>query len=85
MKITKKQKLEIENAIKKYSQDNWGGEQEQGLSEETIENVRMFFKIVDSKLVDISATNDGQLSLECKNKDLFVVRINKFGVIFEKI
>ena len=40
-------KKRMEEAINKYSQDNWGGEDEAGLSEETIKNARLFVDLFE--------------------------------------
>jgi hypothetical protein len=80
-------KEEFENAIKEYSCDNWGGEEEIGLTEETIKNAKTFNTNLEyfDDLHEISITNDGQISLEwIVGNFLNIIRINKFGVIFIK-
>ena len=78
----------IKSYIARCSFPNWGGDNEDSLSDQTINNINKFIELTEEfmeKIPDIAVTNDGQLSLEwIGEKYESILRINQFGIAFIK-
>lgn len=79
---------DIKNYVLKCSKPNWGGDDEDAFSDKTKNNIRIFTELTRDfieKVPDVTATNDGQLSLEWIGpKYESILRINQFGIAFIK-
>lgn len=77
--------MTLNEHLKKWNDDNWGGEDEQGLYIAR-ENIDRFLSLgLDLSDADYSPTNDGQLEIEWrmeKLKDYFIMRISEFGCVY---
>ena len=78
----------IKSCVARCSFPNWGGDNEECLSDKTKNNINKFIELTEEfmeKIPDIAVTNDGQLSLEwIGEKYESILRINQFGIAFIK-